>query len=57
MPKVDRDLRFTSRFWKVFQIALGTRTKIIFVFRPQTDGYTKHTIGRVEDMLRAYTLK
>ncbi|CAN6477452.1 unnamed protein product [Victoria cruziana] len=30
----DRDPRFTSRFWKAFQNALGTKLKINLAFHP-----------------------
>nr|GFB28932.1 retrotransposon protein, putative, Ty3-gypsy subclass [Tanacetum cinerariifolium] len=49
----DRDGRFTSRFWKTMQKALGTRLDMSTAYHPQTDGQSEHTIQTLEDMLRA----
>ena len=49
----DRDTRFTSKFWKSLQNALGTRLKFSSAFHPQTDGQSERTIQILEDMLRA----
>ncbi|KAI3676149.1 hypothetical protein L1987_85749 [Smallanthus sonchifolius] len=49
----DRDTRFTSRFWKKFNEAMGTRLNISTAYHPQTDGQTERTIQTLEDMLRA----
>ena len=38
----DRDPRFTSRFWKAFQKALGTRVNMSTAYHPQTDGQSEH---------------
>ncbi|KAI3745098.1 hypothetical protein L1987_58200 [Smallanthus sonchifolius] len=47
------DTRFTSRFWKRFHEAIGTRLNISTAYHPQTDGQSKRTIQTLEDMLRA----
>ena len=52
----DRDLRFTTHFWKSFQKAMGTRLTMSTAFHPQTDGQSERTIQVLEDMLRACVL-
>nr|GEU94225.1 putative reverse transcriptase domain-containing protein [Tanacetum cinerariifolium] len=49
----DRDLRFTSIFWKSFQNAMGTRLDMSTAYHPQNDEQSKRTIQTLEDMLRA----
>ncbi|GJW07518.1 putative ribonuclease H-like domain-containing protein [Tanacetum coccineum] len=49
----DRDRRFTSRFWKTLQKALGTRLDMITAYHPQMDGQSERTTQTLEDMLRA----
>ncbi|GJR80784.1 putative reverse transcriptase domain-containing protein [Tanacetum coccineum] len=48
----DRDSRFTSRFWRSMQEALGTRLDMSTAYHPQTDGQSKRTIQTLKDMLR-----
>ena len=50
------DPRFTSRFWKELQSAMGTRLNFSTVFHPQTDGQSKSVIQVLEDMLRGCVL-
>ncbi|WMV08531.1 hypothetical protein MTR67_001916 [Solanum verrucosum] len=52
----DRGSQFTSRFWRSFQEALGTRVDLSTAFHPQTDGQSQRTIQILEDMLRACIL-
>ncbi|KAA3470727.1 DNA/RNA polymerases superfamily protein [Gossypium australe] len=53
----DRDLRFTSRFWKKLQEALGTKLSFSTAFHPKTDGQSKRVIQILEDMLRCCVLE
>ena len=50
---LDRDSRFTSRFWGKLQEALGTRLNFSTAFYPQTDGQSERAIQVLEDMLRS----
>ena len=52
----DRDVRFTSMFWKELQAGFGTRLKFSTTSHPQIDGQSERTIQTFEDMLRVYTL-
>ncbi|CAL2250755.1 unnamed protein product [Prunus armeniaca] len=53
----DRDPRFTSRFWRCLQEAMGTRLLFSTAFHPQTDGQSERTIQTLEDMLRSCVLQ
>nr|GEV34537.1 reverse transcriptase domain-containing protein [Tanacetum cinerariifolium] len=53
---LDRDSRFTSRFWQSMQEALGTRLDMSMTYHPQTDGQIQETtkkISQIKDKLKA----
>ncbi|GJV74091.1 putative reverse transcriptase domain-containing protein [Tanacetum coccineum] len=50
---LDRDPRFTSRFWRSLQKSLGTNLDMSTAYHPETDGQSERTIQTLEDMLRA----
>nr|GFC04349.1 reverse transcriptase domain-containing protein [Tanacetum cinerariifolium] len=53
----DRDLRFTSNFWKSLQKALGTSLDMSTVYHLETDEQSERTIQTLEDMLRACVIE
>ena len=53
----DRDLHFTSRFWKELQSALDTRLNFSAAFHPQTYGQSERLIQVLEDMLRGCVME
>ena len=53
----DIDPRFTSRFWKELQSALGMRLNLSTTFHPQTDGQSERLIQVLKDMLRGCVME
>jgi transposase InsO family protein len=51
----DRDVRFTSRFWRELFRLLGTSINFSTSNHPETDGQTERMNRTVEQALRAYT--
>ncbi|GKG45624.1 reverse transcriptase domain-containing protein, partial [Tanacetum coccineum] len=49
----DRDGRFTSKFWRSFQKALGTDLSMSIAYHLETNSQSERTIQTLEDMLRA----
>nr|GEZ15473.1 reverse transcriptase domain-containing protein [Tanacetum cinerariifolium] len=49
----DRDGRFTSYFWRLFQKALGTDISISTAYHPETNIQSERSIQTLKDMLRA----
>nr|GEZ45498.1 reverse transcriptase domain-containing protein [Tanacetum cinerariifolium] len=49
----DIDSKFTSRFWRSLQEALGTRLDMSTAYHPKMDGQSERTIQTLKDMLRA----
>jgi len=54
---LDRNPRFTSRFWQSLHQALGTKLRLSSAYHPQTDGQLERTIQSLEDLLRACILE
>eukprot|EP00253_Pinus_taeda_P031931 PITA_31931 len=59
LPKViisDRDVKFTSTFWRTLFDELGTQLNFSTAYHLQTDGQTERVNQMLEDMLRAYVM-
>ena len=52
----DRDLKFTSNFWKGLFKEFGTNLNLSTAYHPQTDCQTKRVNQVIEDMLRMYVM-
>jgi len=53
---LDSDPKFTSRFRKTLQEALGTKLGLSSAYHPQTDGQSERVIQSLEDFLRTFVL-
>lgn len=53
----DRDPKFTYKFWRALQQALGTELRLSSSYHPQIDGLTERTIQTLEDLLRVCVME
>jgi len=53
---LDRDAKFTSKFWKNLFEGLGTKLAFNTTYHLQIDGKTKRVNMILEDMLRMYVM-
>jgi len=57
LPKdivLDRDPKFTSKFWRSLWKRMGSKLKMSTSFRPQTDGQTERVNLVIQQFLRNY---
>jgi hypothetical protein len=57
IPKMvisDRDVKFTSTFWKELFVGINTNLNFSTSYHPQMDGQIERTSKIIEDMLRMY---
>jgi len=52
----DRDVKFTSAFWKALFEGLGTQLHFSTAHHPQMEGQIERVNQVVEDMLRTYVM-
>ena len=52
---LDRDVKFTSRFWKALFAKSGTKLAFTTAEHPQTDGQSKNRIKTLQFMIRSFT--
>ena len=53
----DRDVRFTTAFWKALWLVLGTKTLFRSIYYLQTDGQTDRQNYMIEQLVRARIYK
>ena len=53
----NRDVKFTSNFWKGLFAYLNTKLNFITAYHPQTDGQNKRVNHVLEDMLCMYVME
>ena len=53
----DRDPRFTAKFWKALQKALGIKLLMSTAAHPQTDGQAEATVKIIQKMLRPFVFQ
>jgi len=60
IPKVvisDRDVKFTSTFWKTLFSGLGIQIQFSTPYHPQTDGQSERVNQILEDMLIIFVMQ
>ena len=53
----ERDVKFTSIFWKGLLADMGIKLNFSTSYHPQTDGQTKRVNQVLEDMLHMYVME
>ena len=53
----DRDVKFTSNFWKGLFADLGTKLNLSTAYHPQIDGWTERVNQVPEYMLHMYVME
>lgn len=53
---LDRDVRFTSRFWKELFAVMGTKLEFSIAYHPQIDGKIERIKKILKDILRLYVM-
>jgi hypothetical protein len=60
IPKMvisDRDVKFTSSFWKELFAGINTNLNFSMSYHPQMDGHTERTNQTIEYMIHMYVIK